>query len=188
MTCCNLKCRKSCISDGQLYLDGSKWLDLDDACATHICNDGHISTHISMCYGLPCSIEHHIRAPGECCSQCDPNWASFCPEEVDCDRACQFGFEVDPKRRCDLCRCARKKLETSSTSTTAEPSSVDDATRTIHYYFYLDPTEGATKNLVLGLAVACGVLLVVCLAGIAWFFHRKVYKRVPLMSLNNSKA
>jgi hypothetical protein len=30
--------------------------------------------------------------------------------------------------------------------------------------------------------------LLACLTVVAWYFHRKVYKKVPLVSLRNSSA
>lgn len=197
ISCCNSMCRMNCTTtDGEHVPHRTEWLDSDDACITHICNDGVIANHISSCHGLPCPIEHHVRNTGECCSVCSPNWASFCPEHADCDIACQFGFAVDAQRGCDFCKCARKKTDTSkaptfkvtTSSTTTTPSLNDDAPHSVHYYFYLDPTDAATKHLLIGLAVACGVIFVACLAGIGWYFHRKVYKRIPLMSLRNSSA
>lgn len=198
MSCCNLMCRQNCTKhDGTVVPDKTEWPHSDDACISHICNDGEISSHISSCRALPCPIEYHIKIPGECCSVCSSNWASFCPEHADCDTACQFGFAVDEERGCDKCECARRRTTTETsktptfkvtTSSTASPSSSHDAPHSVHYYFYLDPADAATKHLLLGLAVACGVILVACLAGIGWYFHRKVYKRVPLMSLRNSSS
>lgn len=195
MACCSTKCKEFCITpDETIVRDGREWINADDPCISHICNKGIVSNHTSVCSGLPCSQEHYVVTPGKCCPTCDADWASFCPEDEDCDIACQHGFVVDLKRGCDLCRCARRKAPFSSTSPPATsqkaPVPTDDAPpRSVHFYFYLDPTaDVATRNLLLGIAVASCVILVACLAGIAWFFHRRVYKRVPLLSFTNSST
>lgn len=185
--CCELKCSDYCVNQlGEIVPDGSEWKNMEDPCLTHFCVEGVVSNHTSMCFGLACGPEHYVKEPDECCPSCDARWASFCPE-VDCnDLACQHGFVVDPVRRCDLCQCARRRLETTSTSQPEMPSAAtptrDNSTRTVPFYFYLDPTDGATKNLILGLTITCCVLLVLCLSGIGWYFHKKVYKKVPLLS------
>lgn len=192
LICCNFKCKQSCITlDNEIVPNGTEWVNPEDPCTSHICNNGIISNHTSACSGLPCGLEYQIKSPSECCSRCDSNWASFCPEpeHVDCDMVCQYGFEVDQQRKCDLCRCAKRIDETlTSAITTSEPTSNDDASKTVHFYFYLDPSDGATKYLTIGLAFACCVILVACLAAFGWYFHRKVYKKVPLLSFRNSSA
>lgn len=192
MVCCNSKCKEGCVTSSyEIVPNGTEWSNPDDPCTSHICNNGIVSNHISVCVGLPCSLEHRFTAPGECCPVCNSNWATFCPEDEDCDIACQHGFVMDHQRACDLCKCARRKVETStSASTTSEASIKDDAPppRTVHFYFYLDPTDGATRNLFIGLAVGCCVILAACLAAIGWYFHRKVYRRVPLLSLRSSNS
>lgn len=190
LNCCSIKCREFCItSDNQIVADGHKWTNAEDPCTSHICHNGFISNLTSMCSGLPCPVEHRLTTPGECCATCNPNWASFCPEDEYCDIACEFGFVVDSHRGCDLCRCSRRKTETSTSSTSESPTSSNDAPpRTVHFYFYLDPTDAATRNLLLGLAVSLAVILVACLVAIGWFFHRKVYRQVPLLSFRNSSA
>lgn len=191
LVCCNRKCGEYCVtSDNEIIPDGYKWTNVDDPCTTHICHHGFISNLTSVCSGLPCSSEYRITTPGECCAICSSNWASFCPEDEYCDIACEFGFAVDSQRGCDLCKCARRKTETSTSSTSESPTSLtsDAPKRTVHFYFYLDPTDGATRNLLIGLAVALGVIFMACLVGIGWYFHRRVYRQVPLLSSRNSSA
>lgn len=191
--CCSLKCQNYCTtSDNRIVPEGTQWDDIDDPCTSHICDRGIVSNHTSACMGLPCPREHHSFTQGKCCPTCNSNWASFCPEVVDCDIACQYSFVVDHQRGCDLCRCEVRRTESTASvmtsTTTTETSRIDDATRGGPFYFYLDPTDAATKNLVVGIAIACGVILVACLAGIGWYFHRKVYRKVPLLSLRSSSA
>lgn len=193
MICCSLKCKESCItSDNEIVPNGTEWVNLEDPCTSHICYKGIVYNQTSLCSPLPCGQEFHIRGLSECCPRCNSNWASFCtdPENEDCDIACQYGYVVDKQRQCDLCRCAKRKDETptSTIATTSEPTSSDDASKTVHFYFYLDPSDGATKYLTIGLAVACCVILVAFLAAVACYFHRKVYKQVPLLSFRNSSA
>lgn len=193
MECCSSMCKKNCTtSDGTSISDGTEWLNPNDSCMSYICNDGYVSTHVSLCYALPCPNDYRVEKPGMCCPTCNSSWASFCPEDEECDIACQFGFVVDHERSCDLCKCARRTLETSTVSapapTTVKPSLNDDASRTVPFYFHRDPTDAATKTLLIGLAVASGILVLACLVGIGWYFHRKVYKKVPLVSLRNSSA
>lgn len=192
MICCSFICKESCINaENEIVPNGEEWINPDDPCITHICNNGVVSSQASLCSPLPCEREHQIRSPNECCPRCDLNWASFCPdpEHADCEIACQYGFEVDQLRKCDLCTCAKRKDETpTSVITTSEPSSSDDASKTVHFYFYLNLSDGATKYLTIGLAVACCVILMACLAAFGWYFHRKVYKKVPLLSFRNSSA
>ena len=187
LICCSSKCKENCITlDNEIVSNGAKWVNPEDPCTSHICYNGIVSNHTSACSGLPCDVEFHIRSPNECCSRCDPNWASFCPDpdNEDCDIACQFGFVRDQERKCDLCRCAKRKDETpTSVKTTSEPASSNDATKTVNFYLYLDP-----KYLTIGLAIGCCVILVACLAALGWYFHRRVYKKVPLLSFRSSSA
>lgn len=192
MICCSVKCNLSCItSDNEIVPKGTEWIDPEDSCTSHICNNGIISTFQSVCAGLPCDLEYHIRRPGECCSTCDPSWASFCqdPENEDCDMSCRYGFIRDQQRDCDLCRCLNIQTETpTSVITTSEPASSNDAPKTVNFYFYLDPSDGATKYLTIGLAIACCVILMACLAAFGWYFHRRIYKKVPLLAFRSSSS
>lgn len=162
---------------------------MKDPCLEHICYDGVISNQTSLCSGIPCPKEHHIIAPGDCCPTCSSDWANFCSEDEFCDIACEFGFAVDLERGCDLCRCARRKTETTTSSPIEFSTSNGDAPpRIVHFYFYLDPTDDTTKVLLIGIAIALSVIFVGCLAAIGWYFHRRIYKQVPLLSLRNSSA
>lgn len=190
--CCSTKC--FCYtSDGKIISNGAEWLDLDDPCTNHVCNNGVVSNHSAVCAGLPCSPEHRIYAHGECCPVCSVNWATFCVEDSDCDIACQFGFVEDRQRGCDLCKCAKRKIAQTTTSPTTvithEATSNNDATpRSVHFYFYIDPTDGATKTLFIGTVIALCGTFVACLAAVGWYFHRRIYKKVPLLSLAHSSA
>lgn len=192
--CCKIKCRESCLTSfNEIVPNGRSWMNPEDPCTTSICNNGIISNHTSVCSGLPCSSEHHVYRDDTCCPLCDADWASFCPEVYDCDIACRFGFEQDSERSCDVCKCARFESTTSSTSTSVAYDStlIDDegqTTRTVKFYLYFDPTDGATKNLLIGITITCFALFVICLAAIGWYFHRKVYRKIPLLSLGNSSA
>lgn len=190
LTCCNMKCMEFCVtSENEIIPDGHKWTNVDDPCTTHICHHGFISNLTSVCSGLPCSPEYRFTSPGECCATCSSNWASFCPEDENCDIVCEFGFAVDSHHACDLCRCAKRKTETPTSPTNESSTSNNDApVRSVHFYFYIDPTDGATRNLLIGFTVALGVIFVACLVGIGWYFHRRVYRQVPLLSLRNSSA
>lgn len=184
--CCR-KCK--CVADdGASVSNGTAWLSPNDPCSTHICIDGDISTHISLCSALPCPLEYHLWTSGQCCPTCDSKWASFCAEDTNCDIVCQYGFVTDFKRGCDLCKCVRKYIDATMTSTLSTAlASNDDATQTIHFNFYLDSTNNEMKTLI-GIAIASCIVVVPCFAGIAWYFHRKVYKKVPLISLNYSSV
>lgn len=193
--CCKIKCRESCVTSfNEIVPNGGTWINPEDACTTHVCNNGIISNHTSACSGLPCSSEFHVYRNDTCCPKCDADWASFCPEAEDCDMACRYGFKYDTERGCDLCKC-RKRIETStsSTSTSATYDSTlineeNQTTRTVKFYLYFDPSDGATKKLLIGITITCLALLIICLTAIGWFFHRRVYKKVPLLSLGNSSA
>lgn len=185
--CCNVQCKGCWTADDAKVQHDFEWIDKDDPCLQHVCRNGIISNLTSLCMGLPCPVESHLFTPGECCPTCDSSWASFCPGDEECDIVCQYGFNIDKKRNCDLCKCARKIIETTST-TAATSDEIDDVNHRNRFNSFFDPTDGATRNLFLGLAVACGVLLVVCLSGIAWYYHRKVYKRVPLMHLSEPSS
>jgi hypothetical protein len=193
--CCSL-CKENCTAaDGSRVEHKSEWMKPDDPCTTFVCYNGRISEQISSCSGLICPKEFQIRRSGDCCNSCDPNWASFCPEDEDCDIACQFGFVIEQERGCNICKCARKIPSTTSSTTTAstatESSSSaafdNDATRTVPFYFYLNPTDEATQNLFI-FVCAFGVVLVACLAAIGFYFHRRVYKKVPLLNMQNSSS
>lgn len=194
MICCSIKCKNCLRPDGSSVREGLEWTNRDDPCMSHICSNGVISTHASLCSGIPCPPEHRFIPPGECCPTCSLTWASFCPEDFNCDIACQHGFAVDEQRGCDLCRCARKKIENTSTTlatttkTLPETSSSDDATHKVPFYIKLNPADDSTKNIFFGIIIAGGIIFVACLAGIGWYFHRAGYKRAPLVRLRSSSA
>jgi Antistasin family len=204
-TCCSTKCRDHCVtSDNRVFPHRAEWPSADDSCTTHVCNEGSVSNHTSMCSPLACPRAHHLWTDGACCPTCDTDWASFCAEDSDCDIACQHGFRTDPVRGCDLCRCAPKATTTSTTSAATEtntdsaPASTslpiaittrsgdDDAAR--RFYFYLDPTDATTKTLVVGLSVALCLVILACLAAVTCYLHRRVYRKVPLLSFGSSSA
>jgi Antistasin family len=212
-TCCSMKCRDHCVtSDNRVFQHRAEWPSADDSCTTHVCNEGIVSNHTSMCSPLACPRSHHLWAEGACCPTCDTDWASFCAEESDCDIACQHGFRTDPDRGCDLCKCApatTTPLSTSSavTETEAEtdtekaPASTslpiaittdsgdDDFTRSARrFYFYLDPTDATTKTLIVSLSIGLCLVIVACLAAVTCYFHRRVYRKVPLLSFGSSSA
>lgn len=187
-TCCNLKCRKSCVTSlNEIVSHGESWMNSEDPCTNHVCMNGIISNHTSVCSGLPCSSEYHVYRNDKCCPSCDPSWASFCPEDEYCDIACQYGFKKDSQRGCDLCRCARKISEATTSSSTTPTDDDTQTSRTVKFYLYFDPTDGATKNLLIGITITF-VIFVICLAAIGFYFHRKVYRKIPLLSLGNSSA
>lgn len=156
----------------------SEWQNPENPCETFVCADGMISTHVSLCRPLSCSKEHHIIKSGECCPSCHETWADFCrndDDEEDCDIACQFGFVRDELRGCDECKCARQKHPTTTESLT-----FNDATEsvTVKYNFYSYPDQ----NIFIFISVALSVTIVACIVGVGLYFHRKVYKRVPMMT------
>lgn len=191
-TCCRTKCRGHCVTaDNRVVPDRTEWPSADDPCTSHICNEGNVANHTSMCSSLHCPQAHHLWRVGECCPICDANWAMFCAEDSDCDVVCPPGrmFAVDPKRGCDLCKCAPATATEAMTTSLPVAIPTDDVPpHSIRFYFYLDPADAATKTLLIGISVALCVVLVACLAAIAFYFHRRVYNKVPLLNFGNAPA
>jgi hypothetical protein len=185
MICCSSMCRQSIctMSNGTVVNDKSEWINQDNPCEQFVCTHGMISTQVSLCRPLSCEKEHHVTKAGECCPVCGQGWADFCEtdDDDDCDIACQFGFVRNEKRGCDECKCAKQNPKSSSTSTTTteSPSIIDDATtESVKHNFYFYPDQ----NIFFFIAFALSVTIVACIVGLGLFFHRKVYKRVPIMS------
>lgn len=181
MICCESMCREGCLlPNGTVVNEKTEWQSPENPCEQFVCHERTILTHISLCRPLSCSKEHHITKPGECCPSCHDSWGDFCrnddgDDEEDCEIACQFGFVRDEKRHCDECRCARRKQQTSTSSSTEIPSHIDDATETVKCNFYLYPNQ----NIFIFISVALSVTIIALLLGVGLYFHKKVYKRVP---------
>lgn len=171
MSCCRSQCKSSCtLSNGTVVKDKSSWQNSKNPCEEFVCADGDVSTQISLCRPVPCSTEHQVIQPGGCCPTCHKTWADFCVNEDNdemCEIVCQHGYVRDEIQNCDQCKCARREQKLSSAS---KPTIELSLISFIHYNF---------NSVVILLSFATTV----CILGVGLCLHRKVYKKVPLMSV-----
>lgn len=179
-------CRQGCtLPNGTLVNHGYEYHNSEDPCVIHHCANSHLKTLTTFCRTPSnCLNDVHATKPGECCPSCIEKTANFCEE--DCDIACQYGYVRNEVQDCDECSCIRKKQTTTSSSTTStETTSIikdvlDEGRVTKSaenkFYFYFD------KNMLIFISIVLSVALVACMIGITIFFHKKVYKRIVLVS------
>lgn len=207
--CCEVMCRKFCTTDdGSTRRHGEQWRSADDACTTSLCHYGEIRNFTQLCSTLNCPVDFRYIPSGECCPRCDPSWATFCPEDEECEFVCQFGYEKDAARGCDRCKCARKDVTNPTTSTTmttmsttesveiSSPASAitddDDVPRIessddVHHEYKNVWPMYDQQLLVFCFAALSTVLLVACILGIGfWCLSRRAYKPLPLLNSNST--
>lgn len=99
---------------------GDRWEE--DPCTSCECSEtGESNCQASVCKALSCEKQQII--PGQCCPVCDTSDSKFCQSDEYCDLHCRNGFERDPILDCNICRCAKMILitTTNSASRTNQP-------------------------------------------------------------------
>lgn len=134
----------------------------EDDCTQCTCNDlGEPKCRISVCKVFTC--EKKIHKKGECCPECDWSGTKYCVGHEACDIYCRNGFEVDSETGCNICRCAKIGV-TSTTigSITTGHNATDERT--------ISETTANGKMTEDNLMVYLPIMIVICVSLILFLF------------------